>query len=305
MTRLRNLLLLSLLLSLVPSGQSWAWDGYGGEGGKQYAPYDQIRPDNVDQLQVAWRFQTGDLNQGFAHKRHSMQANPVYWNGMLYVSTAANWVIAIDAGSGEERWRFDAQLPKDIGYSESASRGVSLWHGDGAVCPHRVFLGTLVGQVFALDAVTGELCADFGENGLVDLTEGVGEVSFGDYGVTSPPAVMGDQLIVGSAIGDNRAARLERGIVRSLDVRSGSINWSWDPIPTSGEDPQYSSWEDNSALVTGAANVWPPVSVDENLNLVYLSTGSPSPDFYGGQRLGDNHYANSLVALNGTTGAVV
>ena len=297
-----RLTVMSLCLWMLCTGQIWAWDTYGGEGGQQFAPFDQINPGNLEQLEVAWHFRTGDLNEGFRRKRHSMQTNPLYWNGLLFVSTSANWAIAIDAESGQERWRFDAQLPKDIGYSESSSRGVSLWHGVSEICPNRLFLGTLIGQVFALDAITGEPCTDFGENGRVDLTVGVGEVSFGDYGITSPPAVIGDQLIVGSAIGDNRAARLERGLVRALDVRTGQTNWSWDPIPVSENDPQYSSWADDSALRTGAANVWPPISVDAELNLVFVSTGSPSPDFYGGERLGDNHYANSLVALNAETG---
>ena len=273
-------------------------------GGRQFSTLTQIKADNLDQLKLAWRFQTGDLGQDFARKRHSLQAQPVYWNGLLFVSTSSNWVIAVDAATGAERWRFDTELPKEISYAESASRGVSLWHGDSEVCPDRVFLGTLLGQVFALNALTGEPCRDFGNGGEVDLSIGVGEVSPGEYGITSPPAVLGDQLIVGSAIGDNRAARLERGIVRSLDVRTGAIHWSWDPIPVSSDDPAYASWANDSALVTGAANVWPPITVDAENNLVFLSTGSPSPDFYGGERLGDNHYANSLVALEADTGQV-
>ncbi len=284
--------------------QAQTWDAYGGDGGRQHTELDQINPSNVEDLQLAWRTQTGDLNLGFAHKGHSLQTQAVFWDGMLFLSTSSNWVLALDAKSGEQLWRFDPGLPKDIGYSESASRGVSLWHGAAALCPDRVFIGTLVGEVYALDARTGERCADFGSNGRVDMTEGVGEVSYGDYGITSPPAVMGDQLIVGSAIGDNRATQLERGIVRALDVRSGSINWLWDPIPTSPLQPAYSTWENDSAQRTGAANVWPPISVDTERDLVFVSTGSPSPDFYGGERLGDNNYANSLVALNGATGAI-
>ena len=285
--------------------QAADWSSYGGEGGRQYSSLDQISAENLDQLEVAWTFRTGDLNQGFTRKGHSFQTNPIHWDGVLYLSTSANWVLAVDARTGEEIWRFDPQLPKDIGYSESASRGVSLWHGNSDTCPDRIFLGTLIGKVYALNARTGVLCEDFAEAGVADMSIGVGTVSLGDYGITSPPAVLGDQLIVGSAVGDNRAVQLERGIVRSLDVRTGAVNWLWDPIPRSPDAPNYSSWENDSGLVTGAANAWPPLSVDEALNLVYVPTGSPSPDFYGGQRLGDNHYANSLVALDGTTGRVV
>lgn len=281
------------------------WDQYGGAGGQQYTQLEQIHAGNVDRLQRAWEFRTGDLNQGFERKGYSFQSNPIFWNGALYISTSANWVLAVDAATGDELWRFDPELPRSIGYSESASRGVSIWHGDAANCPDRIFLGTLVGEVYALDAKTGVACQDFGVQGRVDMSIGVGNVSLGDYGITSPPAVMGDQIIVGSAIGDNRAVESERGIVRALDVRTGAINWLWDPVPRSASAANYSSWESDSGKITGAANVWPPISVDMERNLVFVSTGSPSPDFYGGERLGDNNYANSLVALDGSTGRVV
>jgi len=295
-----------LALALCISGvQAADWDSYGGVGGQQYTELDQISAENLDDLGIAWTCRTGDLNQGFARKGHSFQTNPLFWNGALFITTISNCVQAVNAKTGTELWRFDPNLPKEIGYSESASRGVSLWHGESTVCPHRLFIGTHIGEIIALDAETGELCHDFADGGRADMSVGVGEVSLGNYGITSPPAVMGDRLIVGSAIGNNRAVELERGIVRSLDVRSGAINWIWDPIPRSPSEPNYASWENDSGLITGAANVWPPITVDTGLDLVFVSTGSPSPDFYGGERLGDNHHANSLVALNGTTGAVV
>lgn len=289
--------------------QAAGWESYGGEGGSQYTPLDQIHPGNLDQVVEAWTFRTGDLNQGFEHKGHSFQTNPIFWNGLLFFSTSANWAIAVDAATGREIWRFDAELPKDIGYSESASRGVSLWHGERpneqGLCQHRIFLGTLIGEVIALDAGTGRICADFGIAGRVDLSRGVGDVDIGDYGITSPPAVMGDQIVVGSAIGDNRAVRSERGIVRALDARSGALRWLWDPIPRTENDPAAASWQGESALLTGSANAWAPLTVDLERDLVFVSTSSPSPDFYGGERLGDNHYANSVVALRGSSGEVV
>ncbi len=301
----RLVVLLTLVSSYQPHGLAAEWDSYGGPGGRQFTDLQQIDASNLDRLQVAWQFRTGDLGQGFARKGYSFQANPIYWNRTLYISTSANWVLAVDAKTGAERWRFDPELPAEIGYSESASRGVSIWHGDAEVCPDRLFVGTLIGQVFALDAMSGDLCEDFGDRGMADMSEGVGEVSIGDYGITSPPVVIGDQLIIGSAIGDNRATDLERGIVRALDVRTGAINWLWDPIPRSESDPGWATWEDGSGRTTGAANAWPPLTVDETLGLVYVPTGSPSPDFYGGERLGDNLYANSLVALSIDDGSVV
>lgn len=287
------------------AGHAAPWERYGGQGGQQYTELEQINRDNLARLTLAWTHRSGDLNQGFARKQHSFQATPIVWDNTLFFSTSANWVVAVNAATGEELWKTDTGLPRDIGYSESASRGVSLWHGDSAVCPHRIFIGTLIGRVYAIDALTGNLCSGFGESGWIDMSQGVGEVEPGDYGITSPPAVLGDQLIVGAAIGDNRAVRSERGIVRALDVRTGAINWLWDPIPRDASDPARGSWAGDSADITGSANVWSPITVDGERNLVFVSTSSPSPDFFGGERLGDNHYANSLVALNAGTGKVV
>lgn len=284
------------------------WSQYGGEGGQQYTTLDQIRADNLASLQPAWIHRSGDLNEGFETKDHSFQANPIFWDNKLFISTSSNMAIAVDATSGEQIWAFDPKIPRDISYSESASRGLSLWHGESAICPDRIFLGTLTGLVYALDATTGALCRDFGaNNGWLDLGDSAGADSdwLGDYGITSPPVIVADQLIIGSAIGDNQAVESPLGIVRAMDVRTGEINWIWDPIPRDASDPMRAQWGGRSADITGAANVWAPMSVDADLGLVYVSTSSPSPDFYGGERPGDNRYANSLVALDVTSGAVV
>ncbi|MGI9328511.1 MAG: pyrroloquinoline quinone-dependent dehydrogenase [Pseudomonadales bacterium] len=287
---------------------------YGGNlQGQQYTELDQVGPYNLDALEPAWVYRTGDLGQAFSAKGHSLQTHPLYWQGLLFVTTSSNQVIAIDAEHGTERWRFDPELPTEIGYSESASRGVSLWHGTDAECPDRVFIGTLVGTLHALNARTGALCKSFGSNGTVDLSEAarplaparpgaVAKVSLGDYSLTSPAVVVGDRLFVGAAIGDNRAVASERGIVRALDARTGNTLWLWDPIPRDPTDPAAASWKYNSAAITGAANAWAPLSADPELGLLYVPTGSASPDFYGGQRLGDNLYANSVVALDLQTG---
>ena len=280
-----------------PVSQAADWHQYGGDGGQQFTPLSQITRNNLDRLVPAWTHRNGDLNQGFRQKAHSFQTHPVQWGETLYFSSSANQVFAVNGITGQELWRFDPELPREISYSESASRGVSLWHGESATCPHRVFLGTLTGRVYALNAETGEPCQDFGQQGFTDMTVGVGGDGDweGDYGITSPPAVAGDQLIVGSAIGDNQRVASPRGIVRALNVRTGAINWAWDPF-----------WRgENQENLTGAANVWPPISVDIERKLVFVSTSSPSPDFYGGQRPGDNRYANSLVALQLETGDVV
>ncbi len=304
-------LVITLVAGFAQIVQSQQWDQYGGQGGQQYTPLTHINHHTLDRLALAWTYRTGDLNQGFVYKGHSFQANPILWQRTLYISTSANQVMALDAATGEERWRFDAEIPNDIRYSESASRGVSIWHGESDICPHRIFLGTLTGIVHALDAETGEPCADFGAKaghpGYADMREGVGDHDnlAGYYGITSPPAVAGDTIIVGSAIGDNQEVASPRGIVRSLDARTGEVHWIWDPIPRDPDDPVRADWGGNSADITGSANVWAPMSVDLARKLIFLSTSSPSPDFYGGERPGDNRYANSLVALDLDHGDVI
>jgi quinoprotein glucose dehydrogenase len=143
----------------------------------------------------------------------------------------------------------------------------------------------------------------------VDLSRGVDlgkyQADTREYGVTSPPVVIGDLVVVGSAIGDNRAATLERGIVRAFDTRTGAMRWLWDPIPREPADPAFQSWENESARRTGAANVWAQLSVDAARDLVFVPTSSPSPDYYGGDRLGSNSYADSVVALRGSSGELI
>lgn len=148
-------------------------------------------------------------------------------------------------------------------------------------------------------------CKDFGTDGVVDLTVGVGELEQGTYTLTSPPAIINNTLYIGSAIGDNRKVESERGIVRAVDILTGKILWSWDPIPRSTEDPARQTWQGNSADISGGGNAWAPLSVDVERQLVFVPTSAASPDFFGGHRTGDNLYTNSVVALNGRTGEVV
>ena len=175
----------------------------------------------------------------------------------------------------------------------------------GAPCRRRVFVATIDARLIALDAATGTPCTDFGEDGQVDLTHDVRLVEQGNYQVTSPPAVIGDVVVVGSAIGDNRGVELERGVVRAYEARTGRLRWSWDPIPQQTADPARQAWEGESATRTGAANAWSIISADPQRDLIFVPTSSPSPDFYGGERRGSNLYANAVVALRASTGTVV
>jgi quinoprotein glucose dehydrogenase len=287
------------------------WGAYGGDpGGSRQSPLTQIDRGNVARLAIAWTYRTGEVGEGFARAdKLTFEATPILVRDLLYVSTATSIVIALDPAAGKPRWRYDPQIKRDVRYAEAASRGVSSWIDPKAdpasACSHRIVLGTLDARLIALDGRSGKPCADFGARGALDLAQGVRLTERGEYMVTSPPAVYRDLVIVGSAIGDNRGVELERGVVRAFDVRTGALRWSWDPIPATDADAAKRGWEVGAARRTGAANVWSIMSVDAGRGLVFAPTGSASPDFYGGERPGDNQYANSIVALRAETGEVV
>ncbi len=289
------------------------WSAYGGDaGGTRYSTAAQITPANIDRLEVAWTFRTGELGQGVKDwSRSAFEATPILHDGTLYLTTSSTDVVAVNAITGKLRWRHDSHSRKDLHYSDGVSRGVSLWVDEAsahnAVCHARIFAPTLDGRLLALDAATGKPCLEFGERGAVNLLHDVRSQfedgdEWRDYLVTSPPAILDGKVIVGSAIGDNRAVLVELGIVRAYDARSGRQLWSWDPIPRAASNPVYQEWSPASIASASAANAWAPLSVDAARNLVFVPTGSASPDFFGGLRPGDNRWANSIVALDGDTG---
>lgn len=273
------------------------WPAYAGPAGARYSPLDQIVPDNVSRLQVAWTYRTGETgaNARDGHKL-TFQATPLHFDGRLYLATAYGRVIALDPGTGSELWTFDAGVDRAGRYSEVTSRGVSAWRDalatNGTPCARRIFAGTIDASLVALDAATGRPCDGFGRDGRIDLTTGLDVRSPPDYQVTSPPAVLGDLVITGSSIGDNWGADTGPGIVRAFDARTGNQRWAWQPL-------------DDQGAPTGAANAWSVLNVDAARDLVFVPTSSPSPDFFGGLRPGDNRHANSVVALRGSTGELV
>ncbi|HTY92522.1 MAG TPA: pyrroloquinoline quinone-dependent dehydrogenase [Steroidobacteraceae bacterium] len=317
MQRAVSSILLGALAStaLAAAQPDSGWPAYGGDaGGTRYSPLTQITPANVSRLEPAWTFRSGELGQGVKDwDRSAFEATPILYEGTLYLTTPATNVVAIDAASGTLRWRHDSHSRKDLHYSDGVSRGVSLWVDETrartAPCHARIFAPVLDGRLLALDAATGLPCADFGTGGSVDLLQGIrltwkpGE-EWRNYLVTSPPAILDGKVIIGSSIGDNRAVLEELGTVRAFDARSGQLLWSWDPIPRDPANPVYREWAPGSVKNASAANAWPPLSVDTARHLVFVPTGSASPDFYGGERPGDNRWANSLVALDGATGTL-
>ncbi len=300
----------TLMAAPVPDS---GWSAYGGDaGGTRYSPLSEITPANVGQLRVAWTFRSGELGQGVKDwSRSAFEATPILYDDTLYLTTSSTDVIAVNAVTGRLRWRHDSASRKDLHYSDGVSRGVSLWVDEAsareAVCHARIYAPTLDGRLLALDASTGKSCADFGEHGAVNLLADVRSQfqkgdEWRDYLVTSPPAMLDGKVIVGSSIGDNRAVLEELGSVRAFDARSGKLVWSWDPIPRDASNPVYKEWTPESLRTASAANAWAPLSVDAARHLVFVPTGSASPDFFGGERPGDNRWANSVVALDGDTG---
>ncbi|HTY17354.1 MAG TPA: pyrroloquinoline quinone-dependent dehydrogenase [Myxococcota bacterium] len=286
------------------------WPVYGGDdGGSRWSPLDQIRRENVQQLTVAWKVRTGDFDAVPPPPAHStFEATPILVDGLLVLPTPLGRVLALDPETGAERWRFDATVAAGH-YPEYTSRGVASWLDetapDAAPCRRRIFAATVESKLYAIDAATGRRCESFGERGEVDLRKGVGELHAWDYTISSPPTVIGGLVIVGSAIGDNQRVDAPRGVVRAYDVRSGALRWSWDPVPRDAADPAFAAWKPEQARRVGAANAWSILSVDRARDLVFVPTGSASPDYYGGERLGRDDYADSVVALRASTGQVV
>lgn len=295
-----------------PKSEGSGWPAYGHDGGgTRYSPLKEINRRNVKDLKAVWTYRTGDVTDGSRTAETSQfEATPIMIEGTLYLSTPFNRVIALDPETGAERWSFDPKIDLSVPYTEGlTSRGVSTWldpkRAAGEACRRRIFIATNDGRLIALDAATGKTCADFGKDGRVELKNGVGQFRPGEYHFTSPPAIAGDLVVVGSTVGDALRVDAPSGVVRAFDARTGALRWSWDPIPRERTDPAWRTWKDDSASRTGAANVWSVISVDAKRNLIFLPTSCPSPDFYGGERRGDNLYSDSVVALRASTGKLV
>jgi quinoprotein glucose dehydrogenase len=294
--RVSALLCAATLLTIAPA---FAWEHWGGDrGGMRFSPLAQITPANVDRLVRAWEFRTGDLEARAlaVMARTKFQATPLLVEDSLIFCSPFNEVIALDPGTGAQKWRYDpeistAQRPGN----RYTCRGVAYWVDDGvaetAACRARIFMGTNDVRVIALDAKTGIPCAGFGVGGEIKLE--IGQLEWpGEFQITSAPVVSRGVVIVGSSISDNRRVEAPLGTVRAFDARTGVARWSWNPLVHGG-------------IIAGHANVWAPMSTDEDRGLVFLPTSSPSPDFWGGKRPGNNEHADSVVALRSETGELV
>jgi quinoprotein glucose dehydrogenase len=297
--------------ALSGSGEATEWTAYGGGKGLRYSPLADITRENLDRLEVAWVHHSGDVSdgKGVSPSTTAYEVTPLLVDGTLYICSPFNRVFALDPETGEERWVYDPEIDLRGHYANQlVCRGVATWldpnwqEGESRVCRRRVYTATNDGRLIALDAAEGKPCADFGDGGEVDLKRGVGQEQWlGEYQMTSPPAVIHDLLVVGSAVGDNQRVDAPSGVVRAYDARSGRLSWSWNPLPADfeGEPPEGVDY------YLGTANAWAPLSVDEERDLVFVPTGNMSPDYYGGERRGLDIYASSVVALRGSTGELV
>lgn len=299
------------LVRTLPAGVGAGWPAYGGDKkGTRFSAAGQITPQNVGALSVAWTLNTGAFTgREQARGRSAFEATPILIDDRLVFCTQFNEVIAVRPDTGAEIWRFDPEVPLDgRPANQFTCRGVSVWTDiamePGAICATRLFMGTVDSRLIALDAASGAPCPGFGDNGQVSIKANIDLRWPGEFQITSAPAVVGDTIVTGTAIGDNLRTKAPLGTVHAFDARSGATVWTFDPIPRSTIDPARDSWEGNSADTTGHANVWSTIAVDEERQMVFLPTSSPSPDYFGGNRVGDNRYANSVVALDANSGAV-
>ncbi len=315
---------LTLVLAAPPAAAQYGavdgeWRSYAGDNGStKYSPLDQIDAGNFEDLRIAWRWQSVDGNVDLealprrADDRpisiRGLQATPLMIDGVLYLTTALYQAAAVDAGTGETLWVHDPGAYEGGDPTHAyRSRGLAYWSdGDDA----RIFWGTSEAYLIAVDARTGEPVSDFGDNGRVDLMEDIPRAERGGtnyqgrnlVGVASPPVITRDVVVTPTIISDFVIRReAPPGWVKGIDARTGDVRWVFRTIPQA-DDFGADTWLNESWRYSGNANIWPPLSADDELGYVYLPTGTPTSDYYGGHRLGDNLFAESIVAVDAETG---
>lgn len=295
----------ALLLSGPTPKQMQEWPWYGGDaGGNRYSTLEDIRRDNVNSLKIAWEWKPGEKPMPEKNIRPgNFEGTPLMIDGVLYLSTSYNRVVALDAATGRQLWVYDPKAYEEEGQALNGvgyvHRGVASWYDNGKL---RLFLVSHY-KLICLDALSGTPIPKFGDNGVVDLSQGFAwEVNKKHYTNTSPPVVYKNLVILSNSVDDRVIYKHDPpGDIRAYDTRSGKRAWIFHTVPQKGEFGN-DTWKNDSWLYTGHVNTWAPITLDEQRGLVYLPLGTPSNDFYGGMRPGQNLYGEALVCLDANTG---
>ena len=322
----------------TPDGE---WSAYGRtDDGQRYSPLDKINTDNVKDLELAWQIQTGDVKGPNDVGETTYQATPLKIGNALYLCTPHNWVLALDADSGETLWKFDPQVEENLQRQHQTCRGVSYYAGQATSpdpiasaannsaensnstaspvqvqkiagntfenaskqCDAKIFIPTSDAKLYALDPNTGQRCQDFGDDGALDLMHNMPFNQAGYYYSTSPPVIAGDTIIVAGAVNDNYDVNSPSGVIRAYDVNTGELLWNWD----SGDPDNTAPFDVNDptqTYKTSSPNSWSVATADEELGLAYFPMGNRTPDQLGSYRnAAEEKYATSVVALDIETG---
>ncbi|MBY5882815.1 glucose/quinate/shikimate family membrane-bound PQQ-dependent dehydrogenase [Rhizobium ruizarguesonis] len=285
----------------VPDGE---WHQYGRTAfGQRYSPLDQITAENVSTLKEAWRYQTGDVKRPDDVGETTYQVTPLKVKDTLYLCTPHNWAIALDAKTGKEKWKYDANSGMNPDRQHQTCRGVT-YYADPAVaagqpCAERVYLPTSDARLIALDAADGKVCTSFADQGVLHLETGMRYNPAGYYYSTSPPVAVAGKIIVGGAVNDNYSTEEQSGVIRAFDINTGALVWNWD----SGNPDVTTPITGDQTYTTNSPNSWSVFSVDEALGMVYIPLGNQVPDQIGINR-SDNveKFSSSIVALDIATG---
>ncbi|MCH4247473.1 MAG: glucose/quinate/shikimate family membrane-bound PQQ-dependent dehydrogenase [Acinetobacter populi] len=294
------------------------WPAYGRtQAGVRYSPLTQINDQNVKGLKVAWTFRTGDLKTDHDSGETTNQVTPIKIGNNMYMCTTHQYLIALDPATGKEKWRFDPKLKADKTYQHLTCRGVSYYDENNTAefatslahkqssstqCPRKIILPVNDGRLVAINADNGQRCEDFGKNGEVDLQKDMPFAYPGGYNPTSPPIVTGTTIIIAGSVTDNFSTKEPSGVIRGYDVNNGQLLWVFD---TGAEDPNAIP-APGQTFVHNSPNAWAPLAYDAKADVVFVPTGVGTPDIWGGDRTElKERYANSVLALNATTGKLI
>ncbi|PDT05373.1 membrane-bound PQQ-dependent dehydrogenase, glucose/quinate/shikimate family [Rhizobium chutanense] len=285
----------------VPDGE---WHQYGRTPfGQRYSPLDQITAQNVSTLKEAWRYQTGDVKRPEDISETTYQVTPLKVKDTLYLCTPHNWAIALDAKTGKEKWKYDANSGMNPNRQHQTCRGVTYYADPtvaaGQPCAERIYLPTSDARLIALDAADGKVCTSFADQGVLHLETGMRYNPAGYYYSTSPPVAVAGKIIVGGAVNDNYSTEEQSGVIRAFDINSGALIWNWD----SGNPDVTTPIADGQTYTTNSPNSWSVFSVDEALGMVYIPLGNQVPDQLGiGRSDNVEKFSSSIVALDIATG---